>query len=349
MKISLKFQVKVCALTAIFLISIASMLSAQKIAIIDAGSSGSRLYVYDITDNGKEIKILYPTSGQENASKGRALSGVANHPDSVKAFLDTMVRKYTSTSTEKIPLYVLATAGMRLVNEGTANAIYKKMDSLPKVYNHFRLHTAMTISGRYEGFYAWIAANYRHGKLGFSTSTTDKPLTYTGTPKGILEIGGASMQIAFAANKSCSTCISREGFSNIYSYSYLGGGVDRVYNRHRSEDQLTFTEVSNADNVISLYGTGLQFLGLGRPIGTVLDNAKGNSVSDYAASLQNNDSREPFHPWINAKYIAWVVNSLKLDRKLSKPNKKSDWTEGAALDILINQQPPEQFNYQTQN
>ncbi|GHU63651.1 hypothetical protein FACS1894123_06840 [Bacteroidia bacterium] len=356
MKNVLKFQVKAFALMAILLISIVGTLSAQKIAIIDAGSSGSRLYVYDVNKNEGKISIVYPsTPEQKDNSKGRALSGVANHNDSVRVFLQTMTDKYDSgNNAEKIPLYVLATAGMRLVDEDKANSIYNMMHSQPREYNRFRLVTAMTISGRYEGLYAWIAANYKNGSLGFSTSTPEKPLTYTGITHGILEIGGASMQIAFAANEKCATCISRKGFAHIYSKSYLGGGVDKVYDEHKNENPPVFTEVPNPKDVSNLYGSDLKFIGLGRPIGTVLKEAKSNSnsVEDlkrYADSLPNNDSPVNFHPWINAQYIVWVVRSLNLGRKLSKPDKESDWTEGAALDILINNMPPEKFDYQNQN
>ena len=53
----------------------------RKIAVIDAGSSGSRLKVYEIKAD-STIQRLYPTTAEETkASKGGALSDVANHPD----------------------------------------------------------------------------------------------------------------------------------------------------------------------------------------------------------------------------------------------------------------------------
>ena len=198
------------------------MLLAQKIAIIDAGSSGSRLYVYEIKNDGRRIDVLYPAVGQEANSKGRALSSVSDHNDSVKVFLTTMTSKYNQSSTTgKIPLYILATAGMRIKDKKEADSIYAKISRIAskEKLNGFHLEKAMTISGRYEGFYAWIAANYKNGKLGFNNSSPEKPLTYTGEPYGILEIGGASMQIAFAANKADTNFISRKGFGYIYSIS----------------------------------------------------------------------------------------------------------------------------------
>ncbi len=331
------------------------MLLAQKIAIIDAGSSGSRLYVYEIIDNGKKIDVLYPTVGQEANSKGRALSSVPNHNDSVKIFLTTMTSKYNqSFTTGKIPLYILATAGMRMVSKGKADSIYARIYQIAnkEKLNGFHLEKAMTISGRYEGLYAWIAANYKNGKLGFNTSSTEKPLTYAGTPYGILEIGGASMQIAFAMNRTDANNISRKGFSNIYSISYLGGGVDQIFQKHKDEKTPKFD--IGLKKISDLTIDTSHFIGLGKPIEIVLDGAKskGISIKDYPKSLtikQENDSQKNFHPWINAHYISYVVDFFKLDGKLNKPKVKSDWTEGAVLDIILNKEEPEAFDYNKRN
>lgn len=351
----LKIQAKAFAITFMLLICIPGILLAQKIAIIDAGSSGSRLYVYEIIDNGKKIDVLYPTVGQEANSKGRALSSVPNHNDSVKVFLTTMTSKYNQSSTTgKIPLYILATAGMRMVSKGKADSIYSRIYQIAnkEKLNGFHLVKAMTISGRYEGFYAWIAANYKNGKLGFNNSSTEKPLTYAGTPYGILEIGGASMQIAFAMNSTDANNISRKGFSNIYSISYLGGGVDQIFQKHKDEKTPKFD--IGLKKISDLPISASDFIGLGKPIEIVLDSvkSKGISIKDYPKSLtikQENDSQKNFHPWINAHYISYVVDFFKLDGKLNKPKVKSDWTEGAVLDIILNKEEPEAFDYNKRN
>lgn len=351
----LKIQAKAFAITFMLLICIPGILLAQKIAIIDAGSSGSRLYVYEIIDNGKKIDVLYPTVGQEANSKGRALSSVPNHNDSVKVFLTTMTSKYNQSSTTgKIPLYILATAGMRMVSKGKADSIYARIYQIAnkEKLNGFHLVKAMTISGRYEGFYAWIAANYKNGKLGFNNSSTEKPLTYAGTPYGILEIGGASMQIAFAMNSTDANNISRKGFSNIYSISYLGGGVDQIFQKHKDEKTPKFD--IGLKKISDLTINTSHFIGLGKPIEIVLDSvkSKGISIKDYPKSLtikQENDSQKNFHPWINAHYISYVVDFFKLDGKLNKPKVKSDWTEGAVLDIILNKEQPEAFDYNKRN
>lgn len=49
----------------------------------------------------------------------------------------------------------------------------------------------MTISGRYEGFYAYIEANYKNRKLKFNTSAPENSFTLAPAPYCILEIGAA--------------------------------------------------------------------------------------------------------------------------------------------------------------
>ena len=351
----LKIQAKALAITIILLISIPGMLLAQKIAIIDAGSSGSRLYVYEIANKGKKIDVLYPTVGQETKSKGRALSSVPNHSDSVKVFLTTMTSKYNQGSTtENIPLYILATAGMRMESKGKADSIYARIYQIAnkEILNGFHLEKAMTISGRYEGFYAWIAANYKNGKLEVNNSSSEKPMNCINNSYGILEIGGASMQIAFAANKPDANYISRKGVGYIYSKSYLGGGVDQIFEKNRVKIAPDFN--IELKDISHLPINASHFIGLGKPIEIVLDGAKSKDISikDYPKSLtikQEDDSMKNYHPWINAQYISYVVDFFKLDGKLNKPTIKSDWTEGAALDIIINKEEPEAFNYKERN
>ena len=233
-----RFNIKVFLLIAVLLSGVSGLFAQQRdtIAIIDAGSSGSRLYVYCI-ENKNTLKKIYPQETEKSSSEGRALSDVAVDEGSVKAYVNDMTSKYKVSN--KVPLYILATAGMRKVAKEDAESIYSYMKE-GETYNNYEIESAMTISGRYEGLYAWIAANYQYKSLGFNTSTTEKPLTYTGQPYGIIEIGGASMQIAYPASSDLKdgNLISRKGFSNIYCKSYLGGGAKAIFKNPKNIYQI---------------------------------------------------------------------------------------------------------------
>lgn len=339
---------------SVLLMSVSSMLYAQKVAIIDAGSSGSRLFVYEVDVTGpKKINLLYPIGQQQKkGSKGRALSTIANHTDSVYVFLKDMTKNYQCDS---IDLYILATAGMRLKPKAHADSIYTKLENQPMV-NGYHVKGAMTISGKYEGLYGWLAANYDHGNIGFGSSNQDS-FVYTGTPCGILEIGGASMQLAFSTQKPNEDCVSRPGLDYIYCKSYLGGGVDQIFkNTPQKEKGYKFN--LDLKNVSKMYTKNSSFMGLGIPVNNVLKGIDAQKdkkcykrkINAYIKSLNDfEDTMKNYHPRINAHYVKWVSKKFNLDRKLIQPTHDSSWTVGAAIDILVNKEAPEEYSHQKNN
>ncbi len=350
MKNLFKFRIRAIALLALLLVSLTSAFAQKKIAIIDAGSSGSRLYVYEISQDGKSVKTL--CIEEQNSLP---LSGIPATEAGVGNYLSTMTGLYKNNDSEPIDLYVLATAGMRdekKVNRDSAEFIYTCMNG--QEINKFSIKKATTITGRAEGLYAWIALNYDLKHLGTSTSTTEKPLTYTSTPTvGIIEIGGASMQITFQApNRQTydkSDLIDRKGFSGIYSKSFLGAGVDRVFCKFEDNDAgERYSEVVKA--LPDLKNVSTVFYGLGKPIQIVADSVKYYSSFDrYIATLS---SGADFHPLGNAYYIKWLCTKLwrnqdKIKSLEIKPG--VSWTKGAALDIYINKGEIESFDYDNPN
>ncbi len=337
-----RFNIKVFLLIAVLLSGVSGLFAQQRdtIAIIDAGSSGSRLYVYCI-ENKNTLKKIYPQETEKSSSEGRALSDVAVDEGSVKAYVNDMTSKYKVSN--KVPLYILATAGMRKVAKEDAESIYSYMKE-GETYNNYEIESAMTISGRYEGLYAWIAANYQYKSLGFNTSTTEKPLTYTGQPYGIIEIGGASMQIAYPASSDLKdgNLISRKGFSNIYCKSYLGGGAKAIFKNPKNIYQIKkdFPKIESIK---------VRFLGLGKPIDIVLKGVDSLGTFDnYIESITAADTDKNYHPKSNAVYMKTLFDN-HIPRNLTKSENNISWTEGAAIDILINKQNPESFNYDLDN
>lgn len=341
MKNLLRLRVKALVLTAIFLIGIAGMLSAQKIAIIDAGSSGSRLYVYELDMTNKHLSVLY--DGRES---GEALSEIVKDQNKIDDFLSRVANAYTDEDNDKIQLYVLATAGMRKVNEAEANALYSEISRRVSSNANYELKGAMTISGRYEGFCAWVAANFKNGKIAIGTSRelilkeADNP-TY-----GILEIGGASMQIAFKADGNSADYISRNGLGSIYSKSYLGCGVNSVFDKYTGEtESYNFTTLNiNLNATKTLIPPTTIFWGLGGSIGAYFKENK--TLENYIQYHKfDNFIDHTHHSYMNGLYIKYITEclGLNLSSTLKAPVNPSNWTEGAALDILL-YGTPEAYN-----
>lgn len=307
-----------------------SLALPQKIAVIDAGSTGSRLKVYEIKAD-SSIQRLFPTNAEEKArSKGGALSDVANHPDSVRKYLEQMTSQCTLSTGDTIPLYVLATAGMRHQDQDKANGVYSKMASIAESMNGFKLQQAMTISGRYEGLYAWIAANYANRSL-------------TVSPVGTFEIGGMSMQVAFRTTSTAvpADCmVTRKDWGTLYCKSYLNGGINAVY--AQTPDTLPFVFTLPVED-ISAYCDTTSFVGCSSSVTIVLKGiAQYGSPEAYAQSLPRSNR---YHTFMCAYYVPWVLEKLHITGRVTPDPNDTDWTYGAAYDIVVNRQAPEPFDY----
>lgn len=154
------------------------------IAVIDAGSTGSRLHVYAY-----DIANATPQNIKEIFSKkiNPGISSVDTNQEAINQYLVKLF-SLTNITDVNIPVYFYATAGMRLLPQQKQQAIYdhikKWFDSQPQ----WQLVKAKTITGKDEGVFGWLAVNYVLGTL---TSES------TQAPVGVMDTGGASVQVTF--------------------------------------------------------------------------------------------------------------------------------------------------------
>ncbi len=183
-----------------------------EIAIIDAGSSGTRLHVYQ--ENNNKLESVYESSNKD------PISGfIYNTNQAAKPIEDLLNTASASvTNIHSIPIYVYATAGMRYVPTMQQNEIYQNVTSTLKT-DGYNVIQAKTISGEDEGLFDWISVNYLNDDLG------------TQKTSGALDLGGASTQIAFTVD---TPSVANKNFTyngiryNIYSKSFLGLGLDKA-------------------------------------------------------------------------------------------------------------------------
>ncbi|KAG6816694.1 hypothetical protein H0H87_003782 [Tephrocybe sp. NHM501043] len=185
--------------------------------VIDAGSSGSRLQIYSWTDpksiqavKGTELEFTLPKV-EKGTEKGEdwvtkvepGISSFGNNPAGVGKYLQPLLshaRKHIPPSLEKeTPLFLLATAGMRLLDPiSQANVLQEACRFLTR-HSTFKIDgptsvgpcgsSVRIITGEEEGLFGWIAVNYLMN--GFTGAKQDR------TTYGFLDMGGASTQIAF--------------------------------------------------------------------------------------------------------------------------------------------------------
>lgn len=179
----------------------------QYAILMDAGSSGTRVGIYTWTSSCADVGHLLnitaltdPVDGQQVGKKIKpGLSSRANDPDSatsyIEVLLDFAAAHIPPEKQAETPLYILATAGMRLLTQEQQDAIYNNLlTNIPKKYQ-FKLgpHHIETITGKEEGVYSWVSINYLSHKL----DRVDKVTGKREPTIGMIEMGGASAQIAF--------------------------------------------------------------------------------------------------------------------------------------------------------
>eukprot|EP00246_Nothoceros_aenigmaticus_P009008 TRINITY_DN2428_c0_g2_i1.p1 TRINITY_DN2428_c0_g2~~TRINITY_DN2428_c0_g2_i1.p1 ORF type:complete len:519 (+),score=72.59 TRINITY_DN2428_c0_g2_i1:415-1971(+) len=195
--------------------------------VIDAGSSGSRLHIYKYRFDGHIPQVDLNYSVSRKVSPG--LSSFAPEPDSAGDSLFELVKLAKQSIPERewpeTRLYLMATAGLRLVETAIRNRILDSCrGALRKSPFLFEDEWASVISGSDEGKFAWVAANYVLGTLGRDASETF----------GIVELGGASAQVTFVPDSHPPTeyleTLDLGGVTyNLYIHSFLKLGQEAAF------------------------------------------------------------------------------------------------------------------------
>ena len=199
-------------------------------AVVDAGSSGSRIYLYKTTPDGSFIQIrqLFTnkdaphglswydgTQGADSAPGNAGASGIQPLLSALQTYMDS-----NGIAKDQVSVSVLATAGMRMVDADTSSAIYQSVKSTIG-RNGFVIRQVGTLSGQNEGLYAWADVNYLAGNFKAGAVT-----------QGIVEVGGASSQVAFVTSSSQDPNVVTSLVNGVrypvFSVSYLGLGQNQA-------------------------------------------------------------------------------------------------------------------------
>ena len=184
--------------------------------IFDAGSSGTRLHIYRWYDSDKArkeagVKELESLPILETKSKWteKIHPGISTFgekpdrvgPDHLESLYNKARRVIPTALEEDTPVFLLATAGMRLLPEDQRNRLLRQICSYTRSHTKFQLPDCdvhiQVIPGEVEGLYGWVAANYLLGGFDAPKHHAHGKDHHT---YGFLDMGGASAQIAFAPN-----------------------------------------------------------------------------------------------------------------------------------------------------
>lgn len=193
--------------------------------VMDCGSSGSRVFVYFWPPhNGNPHDLLDIKQMRDRSSKPvvkkikPGISTMAATPEKASDYINPLLTYAASyipkTKHKETPLYVLCTAGMRVLPESAQSAILQDLvKDIPQEFDFlFSDAHAEVISGKQEGVYAWISINFVLGRFDHVVEDEDAVVAVTiGTQEdtiirkrtvGIIDMGGGSLQIAYEVPKT---------------------------------------------------------------------------------------------------------------------------------------------------
>ena len=317
--------------------------------IFDAGSKGTRLYIYEqsisgwIRHEGPKTRALADPVRQV---RGKTMADAETVVDDIVDLLEQMRTAGPTTVKGKTrwqafdwrqvcdvqSASVLATAGMRLAEQANAtdaNIVWDMLNTRLKKQVGIEV-TTRTLSGYEEGLFAWMAIAEEQPDLNF----------------GMAEMGGGSMQITFP----CSSCefsrqvsIGGEKLA-IYSRSFLGWGQDEAWQRFGNSvacklgaaKQTPSWEMSDCAAGIKDFEQSaldaLENIELAEPKRWLLSDAfrymKDDDIERYCL-LGDDTGYEPESACFRAVFLQKILENLglPLDSKLSY----ADWTLGAVI------------------
>lgn len=239
--------------------------------IIDAGSSGSRVYVYQWKDPAREQKIAdederhhLPKVKTKDIWTKKIRPGISTfggHAEDIgeqhlKELLDHALDIVPADKVVDTPFFLMATAGMRLLPGHQQRDILDKVCLYVREHTHFSLpdchHQIQVIPGETEGLYGWIATNYLLQGFDHPEKHDHGKAHHT---YGFLDMGGASAQIAFAPNSTetekhgddlkllrLRTLNGKAEEYRVFTTTWLGFGVNQARERYISALKDKFDE-----------------------------------------------------------------------------------------------------------
>ena len=190
--------------------------SSEYYVILDCGSTGTRVYVYEWSINhndGNSFPIALKPLGNAPKKKsgkliGRAYQRMETEPGlsklvhneagmkkAIEPLLQMAERQIPRRAHKHTPVFLYATAGVRKLPTADSEWLMDKAwDVLKNSSFSCSRDRVKIISGMEEAYYGWVALNHHLNMLGTASSASE--MTY-----GSLDLGGSSLQVTFETDK----------------------------------------------------------------------------------------------------------------------------------------------------
>ncbi|XP_032056426.1 ectonucleoside triphosphate diphosphohydrolase 8-like [Aythya fuligula] len=210
--------------------------------VFDAGSTHTALYIYQWPAN-KENGTGIVSQVETCTVNGSGISSYADDPAgagaSLKPCLDKAMTIIPAEQQRDTPVYLGATAGMRLLREQNSTKAEQVFAEVTKAIREYPVdfRGAQILTGNDEGTFGWITVNYLLETLikhSFTGKWIHPPVEDT---VGALDLGGASTQITFLPGTTIDDSNTRALLRlygtnySIYTHSYLCYGQTQALKR----------------------------------------------------------------------------------------------------------------------
>uniref|UniRef100_A0A8D2J693 Ectonucleoside triphosphate diphosphohydrolase 3 n=1 Tax=Varanus komodoensis TaxID=61221 RepID=A0A8D2J693_VARKO len=194
------------------------------ILVLDAGSSRTTAYVYEWPAEKENNTGVVSQTFKCNV-KGPGISSYGNNPreiaEPINDCMNKVKEKIPSHLHSSTPVYLGATAGMRLLRSQNESAASEVLESIQNYFTSqpFDFRGAKIITGQAEGVYGWITANYLKGNFLEKNIWSAWVHPHGAETTGALDLGGASTQISFIPEESTEASDSMLQVQ-LYGYPY---------------------------------------------------------------------------------------------------------------------------------
>ncbi|KAM8934334.1 ectonucleoside triphosphate diphosphohydrolase 2 [Pelodytes ibericus] len=209
--------------------------------VLDAGSSHTALFIYKWpADKENETGIVSQHSMCD--VEGPGISSYFQDPPkagkSLEKCLNQAVDQVPSSRHSITPVYLGATAGMRLLNWTNPAASDKVLDAVSSTLQSypFNFRGARILSGQDEGVFGWVTANYLLENF-IKYSWIGRWFRPKKGTLGAMDLGGASTQITFETDAKIEDPENERNLRlygqsyRVYTHSFLCYGRDQVLKR----------------------------------------------------------------------------------------------------------------------
>ncbi|XP_051510169.1 ectonucleoside triphosphate diphosphohydrolase 4-like isoform X2 [Myxocyprinus asiaticus] len=250
--------------------------------VVDCGSSGSRVFVYTWPrHNGNPHELLDIKQMRDKHRKPvvmkikPGISEYASTPDKASDYISPLLsfaaQHIPKNKHQETPLYILCTAGMRVLPESQQEALLEDLRTdIPVNFNFlFSDSHVEVISGKQEGVYAWIGINFVLGRFNHVEDENEAvvEVQVPGSDQqetlvrkrtaGVLDMGGVSTQIAYEVPKTEEIAKNllaefnlgcdahqTEHVYRVYVSTFLGFGGNAARQRYE-ENLISNTQIQN--------------------------------------------------------------------------------------------------------